>query len=58
MPEDAGGQTCRRPSCSRSGERLQLIYEFRISAETPVSTQFASMLTASAVAEDGQSLSE
>jgi len=46
------------PIMLAAGERLQLIYEFRISAETPVSTQFASMLTASAVTEDGQSLSE
>ncbi|MFC6642032.1 hypothetical protein [Sulfitobacter profundi] len=46
------------PIMLAAGERLQLIYEFRISADTPVSTQFASMLTASAVTEDGQSLSE
>lgn len=45
------------PFMLAAGERLQLIYEFRISAETPISTQFASVLTASARSEDGQSLS-
>ncbi|MEP3686281.1 MAG: hypothetical protein ABJN05_04195 [Sulfitobacter dubius] len=38
------------------GERLQLIYDFRISAETPVSTRFSSILTAVGVADDGRSL--
>ena len=54
-PEDAAADMSA-PFMLAVGERLQLIYEFRISAETPISTQFASMLRVSAVAEDGQSL--